>query len=206
LEKGVEINCSSIVVEPLRIISSNNKWNEYIDKNDIYKHLEYVRPILERAKDFAKSNNINVSTPYLDKNKISFIRQKCKQPFKFLKITMDGNIYMCPQGYPANKNIREVDLVDLWNNEIYTSLRRKLDTENYDKNCWYCPLVQPIIPNEESLKKGLMDSSVDELANYIIVHRKYIKNCEEIPSLHCNRLHVDRLYKALKNLKNRLSF
>ncbi|MFN8370375.1 MAG: SPASM domain-containing protein [Bacteriovoracaceae bacterium] len=70
------------------------------------------------------------------------MRLKCEQPFSMIKILMNGDIYMCPQGQPANINAYTTDPLEIWNSQRFIEIRKQLDTEQYDPMCMRCPLVQ----------------------------------------------------------------
>lgn len=82
------------------------------------------------------------------------MRRKCDMPFKIVKIQMDGQIFMCSAGQPANLNAFEVEPDSIWNSSRFVELRRQLDEETYDAMCRSCPLVQNFAddrPASESL-------------------------------------------------------
>lgn len=82
------------------------------------------------------------------------MRRKCDMPFKIVKIQMDGQIFMCSAGQPANLNAFEVEPESIWNSSRFVELRRQLDEETYDMMCRSCPLVQDFAddrPAKESL-------------------------------------------------------
>jgi MoaA/NifB/PqqE/SkfB family radical SAM enzyme len=65
LNFGIELGINGIVVEPLRIVEPNPKWDDYILANNIYDHKETVGPILMQARELAQSHGINIDTPYI---------------------------------------------------------------------------------------------------------------------------------------------
>jgi radical SAM protein with 4Fe4S-binding SPASM domain len=82
------------------------------------------------------------------------MRRKCDMPFKIVKIQMDGQIFMCSAGQPANLNAFDVAPDSIWNSARFIELRRQLDEETYDTMCRSCPLVQDFAddrPERESL-------------------------------------------------------
>jgi radical SAM protein with 4Fe4S-binding SPASM domain len=81
------------------------------------------------------------------------MRRKCDMPFNMLKIEMDGRVYMCSSGQPANINAFEVDPLEIWNSERFKELRYQLDTEQYDDMCLQCPLVQDFIDTDARVEE-----------------------------------------------------
>ena len=75
-------------------------------------------------------------------------------PFRLMKVEMDGSVYMCVAGQPANVNAFEVDPLEIWNSERFKELRYQLDTENYDAMCQNCPLIQPEVSELRSQVMG----------------------------------------------------
>ena len=65
LEFGIELGIDQMVVEPLRIVEPNPKWDDYILANNIYDHTETVGPILTQARNLARSHGIDIETPYI---------------------------------------------------------------------------------------------------------------------------------------------
>ena len=70
------------------------------------------------------------------------MRRKCDMPFKLVKIQMDGRVFMCSAGQPANINAFDVEPNGIWNSPRFLELRQQLDKEQYDPMCQICPLVQ----------------------------------------------------------------
>ena len=75
-------------------------------------------------------------------------------PFKLMKVEMDGSVFMCVAGQPANINAFEVDPLEIWNSEHFRELHYQLDTEHYDAMCQGCPLIQPEVSELRSRVLG----------------------------------------------------
>lgn len=70
------------------------------------------------------------------------MRKKCDQPFKMLKIQMNGEVFACSQGQLIG-NINDFkNPIDIWNSPRILELRASLENEEYDLMCKNCPLVQ----------------------------------------------------------------
>jgi len=89
------------------------------------------------------------------------MRRKCEMPFTMLKIEMDGSVYMCAAGQPANINAFEVEALDIWNSDRFRELRCQLDTEHYDAMCQACPLMQ-----DSASGTAMADTAHLDIADY----------------------------------------
>ena len=65
IEFAHSINCAGVTVEPLRIVAPQKEWDDYINANDPFKHLEIIGPILKQAKFLANSYGMVLNTPYI---------------------------------------------------------------------------------------------------------------------------------------------
>ena len=78
----------------------------------------------------------------------------CKQPFKQLKLQMDGKVYACSQGQNIG-NINETPMEKLWNSPRILELRKNLTEETYDNQCIQCPLFHNKIKSTAQFDKNL---------------------------------------------------
>ena len=60
-----------------------------------------------------------------------------------MKQGTDSVTGICYDGRAANENIYQRGLWEIWNSDAYKKLRLIVDTEDYDRKCLECTVVQP---------------------------------------------------------------
>ena len=65
IEFAKEIDAHAVTVDALRIVAPQDEWDDYIIKNDPYKHQTSVVPILKKAKKLAESYSITINLPFI---------------------------------------------------------------------------------------------------------------------------------------------
>lgn len=67
------------------------------------------------------------------------IVHKCEDPWHFMRIAPNGDVFMCPNIGESAGNIFRTNVLDIWNGEIYNKLRKQLHTGILPANCKECP-------------------------------------------------------------------
>jgi len=167
IASGIPVGLKSIVVQPIRDYNGNLK------DDDLFECRDYALPLLQAAKVFAEDNGIEFICRFMDE-KMSVVRTKCNFPSTFFHVAVDGKVFMCCEGIPAQLNVNDFSAGMIWNSEEYLRLRQELSTGGMRKKCWQCPLVSPTTNDEDVLRRGMLDMDKLQLIEEIMVHRHYI--------------------------------
>lgn len=169
IASGIPVGLKSIVVQPIR------DYNGDLKDDDLFGCRDYALPLLRAAKIFADDNGIEFICRFMD-GELSVVRRKCNFPSTFFHVSVDGNVFMCCEGIPAQLNVNDFCAGVIWNSGEYLMLRQELSTGGMRKKCWECPLVSPTTNDEEVLRRGMLDMDKSQLIDEIMAHRHYISS------------------------------
>jgi MoaA/NifB/PqqE/SkfB family radical SAM enzyme len=173
IDDSLNAGAYSLVIQPLRVDPVNKDPGLYAEQ-DIYTNKKILLPIIQEAVDYGRKKGMEIIHQFMDES-MTAKRRKCNFPFWFFHVSYDGSVYMCCNGQSSGENLEKKSAMDIWNGESYKRLRYIVDTENYDRRCWECPIVQAPIDDEELLKRELALLSLHDLVDYIILQKRYIR-------------------------------
>jgi MoaA/NifB/PqqE/SkfB family radical SAM enzyme len=143
IDECIEAGIFSFAITPLRAVQGNPNFQNFWER-DVYSNKNYILPFVREAIAYARSRGIEILLYFMDED-LTICRQRCPYPFIFFHISTKGDVFMCCDGRPANENIYQKDVWEIWNSDAYKKLRLMVDTEGYDRKCLECTVVQPDI-------------------------------------------------------------
>ena len=124
-------------------------------------HKELANYYMKVATKKADELNVNLSIPPLfnavddvqgkrPKNNLRSEFETCPFLWKRAYIEWNGNVSpCCVPGHPVMGNVGEKSFREIWNNELYQEMRRRLYTDNPFDCCKHCFITHP--PDDQSL-------------------------------------------------------
>jgi MoaA/NifB/PqqE/SkfB family radical SAM enzyme len=201
IDAAIEVGGESLVIQPLRVGSVSTNLAQYAEQ-DVYTNKAFALPLVQEAVEYGKSRGMEIIHQFMDEG-LTVKRRKCTYPFWFFHVAYEGSVFMCCNGQSSGENLSRKNAWDIWNSEAYKRLRHIVDTENYDRRCWECPLFQPSIEDVDTLKRELSLLSMEDLVEYIILQRRYIREAHrqydtQVSLLTSQRGHTMKLVSALR--------
>lgn len=173
VDEAVQVGGETFIIRPLKLDSLCADPAPYVEQ-DVYANKALVLPIIHEAVEYGKSRGLEIIYQFMDED-WTIRRRKCTYPFWFFYVSCDGRVCMCCNGHFSGENLNRKNAWDIWNGEAYRELRYRVDTENYDRRCWECPLFQPPVEDEGVLKQESSLLSKVELVEYVILQKRYIR-------------------------------
>jgi len=152
LTKELEADC--VILSHVRIFT------EEMEKESLIYYKELSNKYLMEAKKEADRLRINLYMPSLfeinknstdakldclkERGKIKREHIECPFLWKQVIIEWNGNVNpCCVPGYPVMGNVKEKPFREIWNNELYQEMRKRLYTDNPFDCCKHCYIIAP---------------------------------------------------------------
>lgn len=124
----------------------NKKQKEELNEESLFNHQEYSDKHFMKAMEVARSLGVNFSCRSLfneKKNKkctaASFSKSTiCREPWRYMVLNANGNIAPCCPSPMTMGNLNDNSFDEIWNNEKYQYLRRKINTDSEPPECAKC--------------------------------------------------------------------
>jgi radical SAM protein with 4Fe4S-binding SPASM domain len=123
----------------------NKKGKKELIKESLFYHKEYSDEWFLKAMDTAKSLGVEFTCRGLFNQKkenectAKFSKTKiCTEPWRYMVVNANGNVTPCCPSPMVMGNLNDQTFDEIWNNEQYAYLRRKINTGDEPPECANC--------------------------------------------------------------------
>lgn len=116
-------------------------------------HWENYETLWRRFKDKAEKMNVPVEFSLdveegMRERACSDYVKGCYEPWESLNIAPSGNVLPCVQASESMGNIRDADVKEIWNGEIYRRFREGMNAKPFNRDCgecYHCRFVSALV-------------------------------------------------------------